>query len=352
MENLQSMIGVKLFKELDDSVEILRIVHVRKYANPKDNPSEITVRNEGTGENKKVRVDSLKEYHPLEPDGLITFNIVGVKDAKGEMSKDIVVTGSKILNVKIGDTMPYCICRQSITDIFYNLLCKSENDMMAGLAVNQDDCPANFDFRITLACSEISYTESINFYRTDTLEDILTMVNENKFDEVLADLYKKHVYSVGNPSLLFKTSHKGWCKNLRTLLKENNFQNDLDEMLGITELGFDVSKHLIEKPIPGKEEYMYQIPSDELVGWLSSVFKLNITTARIIEFGPDINLAEFNNSTYLLLRDSENKLWLMVYTSNGEYLESDLEEENNKKDFSDEFRLAFFNKYQESKSNI
>lgn len=339
-------VGYKLFKELEDSVEIIRIIKVKKY---KDGgiPAEVTIRDEGTGEVKKVRTDSLKDYTPLEPDGYLTFNIVNIKDSVGKISKDIIVTASKMLNIKIGDILPFAICRQSITDIFYNLLCSDESQMIAGLAVNQNNCPANFDFRILLACDNIEYSEHVNIYRSDLLEDILDMIRINRFDEVLKDMFLVHAKASKDPSINFKQEDRGWCKNLKTLLKENNFQNDINEMLGITDVDFEISKYTCEKPlfINGEEKGNFTSCTDELRLWLSSIYKINISECTFLEYGHDIDLADFNNARYFLLRDKTHKLYLVVYTCDGEYLESDLDSESQKKDFSSEFRLNFYNKY-------
>lgn len=339
---LQAMVGYKLFKELEDgTIDLIRIVNCRKYK--EGNPSEIVIRNEATKEIKKVRVDSLSDYTPLEPDGLMTFNIVNLKTEDGSIVKDVIITVSKILNIKIGDLLPYAVCRQNITDIFYNLLCKTEDDMMVGLAVNNENCPANFNFEMMLACNGIAYSESVNFYRTDLIEDIMKMIKVKKFDDILSDLYSKHVDYVGDPSLMMKLHHKGWTKNLDTLLKNNNFQTDVDQMLGITHIEPVLNDYIVEKSLPNGDKYSSLEGDIKL--WISSLFKIAINDITLLEYDHDINLAEFNNARYLLLRDGSNKLYLAVYTITGEYNRSDLEAEANKKDFSTEFRINFYNKY-------
>lgn len=337
-------LGYKLFKEFEEHIEMIRIVKIIKHSN--GIPDEIMIRDEGNSVTKKVDIDYLKGYTPLEPDGYITFNITNIK-VEDKVSKDVVVTASKILNIKVGDLIPFAVCRQSITDIFYNLLCKDESEMIAGLSINQNNCPTNFDFRVMLACDEIEYSQHVNFYRTDTIDDILGLIKTDKFDNVLSNLYSEHIKASKNPNALIKKKDKGWCRDLETLLKENNFQTDINEMLGITEVDFDINKYLLEKPllVNGKEEGTFTTCTDELKLWLSSIFKVNISECTFIEFGHDINLADFNNSKYVLLRDKLNKLYLVVYTCSGEYLEYDLANEAGKKDFSSEFRLNFYNKY-------
>lgn len=343
---ITGMLGYKLFKELeDDTIDLVRIIDIFKNKN-KDIP-ELMIKNEGTGEIKKISGSELKGYTPLEPDGLITFNIVKIATGENTFVKDVIVTASKILNIKIGDTLPYAICRQNITDVFYNLLVKDEDDMIVGLSVNRDTCPANFDYGIMLACDEIIYTDSVNIYRTDILEDVLKMVKNVKFDSVLSSLYNKHIEYVQDPNLQFKKEHKGWVKDLKTLLKENNFQEDINQMLGITSINPIIENHSVVKQLPDGEKYTSL--SDAMINWLSSIFKINIDNITVIEYGHDINLAEFNNARYFIFRDGVNKLYLAVYTTNGEYHETDLEAKSNEKDFSDEFRINFYNKYNKNK---
>lgn len=344
---LQAMVGYKLFKEFDDGIKMIRIAHVRKRKH--GDPAEIIIIDEGTGEKKKVKVSDLEGYTPLEPDGLLTFNISGLITEKGKTVNDVVVTASKFLNLKIGDTLPYAVCRQNITDIFYNLLVSDESEMIVGLAVNQDDCPTNFRFETMLIASDISYSDHVNFYRTDKLEDLYQFINEDRFDDVLTGLFTIHVNTVGDPSIAFKNEDKGWCKNLRTLLKENNFQNDIDQMLGITSVEFKVEDYFMDKILPGTEDEKYTSITDDLKSWLSSTFRVGINNVTVIEYNHDINLAEFNNARYFLIRDTTNKVYLFAYTCSGEYHEVDLQKESEKQDFSTKFRINFYNKYKNIK---
>lgn len=343
--NIEKMIGYKLFKELDDgSIDMIRIKKVKKSLN--NTQTKVIIIN-NNGEESTVDMTFLKEYTPLEPDGYLTCNITNINTTDGGVSKDVIVTASKILNIKIGDIMPFAVCRQNITDIFYNLLAKSEDDMIVGLAVNQNSCPSNFDFRILLACNEIEYTQFISFYRTDTLENLFEFINTSKFDTVLEENFMGHAKLSDDPSVMLKKHDKGWCKDLRTLLRENAFQSDIDEMLGISEVEFDMSEHFLTKRLPNDEEYTSMIP--ELINFFNQSFKININDITVIEFGHDINLGDFNNARYFLIRDNKKKLYLCVYTCNGEYHEADLEAKANESDFSTKFRFNFYSKYNNNK---
>ena len=64
-----------LFKQNEDgSVHMLRIVHMHrpfKITDSTKDPTEITVYDYDTKEKRKVKVDTLSEYSPLQPDGIL-----------------------------------------------------------------------------------------------------------------------------------------------------------------------------------------------------------------------------------------------------------------------------------------
>ena len=341
---LYNMVGYKLFKqnEEDGSVHMIRIIGMHrpyKITPSTKDPAEIFILDYKDNQKKKVRVDSLKEYSPLKPDGIATFSVVNIRDNEGKICKDVIVTGSKFLNIELKiSNVPYAVCRQNITDVFYNLLSRGENDTLVGMSVNMDTCPSNFDFRMMFAADSIVYSEFINFYRLDSLDDILRMVNIKTYDEVLSDLYSRHISYIKRPELLFKSEHGGWCKNLRTLLEQNNFMSDINQMLGITQVEFDVKDYLVNV---SKDDITYQIVSDDFRLWLSSIYKVNMTEVAVMKFDHDINLADFNDNRYLLIKDNTGILYLMVYTVEGEFFEADLEEKAKEMDFSSKFKLSF-----------
>ena len=340
---IQNMLGYKIFKETDDELLLYRIIKIKHH---NENSYDITLKDLNTDEVKEVRSEELKDFVPLQPDGYLTFNVVHILDGKGGVLQDVVVTASKILNLKVGDTVPYAVCRQSVTDIFYNLLCRSEDDMIVGLAVNQEDCPSNFDFREILACDGIDKSQDVNIYRTDTLfEDVMPMIKTNMINKVLENNFNKHAKATGDSKVLFKQEDRGWCKNINLLLKENNFQSDIDQMFGITAVTFDMSEEIIKKPLPGKEGEEYDSINDDLRNWLSSVYRVNIKDISIIEYGYDVDLADFNNSRYFLIRDNTNTLYLLVYTVGSEELEIDLTNKAMEPDFTTKYALEFYNKY-------
>ena len=333
--------GTKIFKiKEDDSIDIYRI----KYISARTNSVVCCDKDDNL---VYIPVNELKGYNVLESDGMFMISRVRVDDGHGHKSQDVIVSISKTLELQCGLMKPYAVCRQCINDVFYNLISQGEDDVLAGLAINRDNCPTNFDFGIMMTCNKVFYTDVVYFYREDTIEDILKFVHEREYDNVLETLYNRHLQKCHDPKGRIMKSHAGWCRNLRTLLKENNFQTDIDNMLGITTVDFRFGDYVYEKPLPDPTKGGYYTVTDDMKLWLSGIFRLALNDVTVLEYNHDINLADLNNTRYFIIRSSDKKLYICVYTLNGEYLESDLQDEFEKKSFVDEWRINFVNKYLE-----
>lgn len=187
----------------------------------------------------------------------------------------------------------------------------------------------------------------VNIYYDDTIDSVLQCVNQVKFNDVLRGLYDKHVEaSGGDPKLKFKDSDKGWCKTLKLLLIQNNFWIDVDQAFEITDVDFNLNNYIIEK----KDESgkLYNSLNSEALSFFSSTFQINMVDSIIIEYGYDIDLSEYRNENYVLIRDVTEKLYLMVYLVNGTYLEQDLAIKKEKENIGRFLGLRIYNKYKES----
>lgn len=353
---LYNMVGYKLYKEDENgNSHMLRITRMKKPfkidTNTKD-PAEINVYDYETESIKKVRVDSLKDYSPIKPDGIFTISIVHIRDAKGQVYRDVIATAAKYLLVELGiDNTPYVVCRQNINDIFYSLMSSDpETDNLVGLSVSKDTCPSNFDFKLMLAADSVECSDIVNFYRTDNIDDILKLFNIKKYNDVLLDSFQTYIKRIKKPEYNFKKECGGWCRDLETLLKINNFESDINQMLDITKVEFNISNFVEEKDMPGKPGYKYTIANDDFKTWLSITFKHNISEAGILVYDHDINLGDFKNNNHLLIKDITGTLYLIVFTSYGEFLEEDLKTKAAELDFSTKFKIDFYNKY--NKINI
>ena len=340
--NLNSMTGYKLFQDNGESIHMIRIIRLDKDLK-KDKVKSLYIYDYDREEYRIVSPESLRGYTPLKPDGILTVADVEVPDEEGKPHKDVIVTATKYLNIEFNPvTIPYAVCRQSITDIFNNLVITNPDKELVGLSVNQDTCPTNFDFKVMFAASKIGVNDFINFYRSDVLDDLYEMMSIGTYNKTLKDLYLIHCDHTDDPKAMFMHEHGGWCDNLKLLLDQNNFQADIDQMLGITTVGFEVAPYL-EEATNGK--ITYNIAREDFKYWLSYIFKINIKEASVLEYDHDINLADFNDNKYFIIRDIGRKLYLIVYTTEGEYLEADLEAKYQEMDFSTKFKIDFYNKY-------
>ena len=81
--------------------------------------------------------------------------------------------------------------------------------MIVGLSCNQDTCPSNFEFTALLACDGVDKTQYVNYYRTDTLEDVMPMIKTHGMNEIMQKNYLKHIKASNNTNATFKNEDKG-----------------------------------------------------------------------------------------------------------------------------------------------
>ena len=120
--------GNKLFKYEDDkdTPDIIRVIS--------SDISSGVIKYYDSNWKKQISTyeELLDEYKVLKADGMIMLTIVSVGDASDVM---VLLKDFK----RVGDTLPYAICRQSIHDFFND----HEQFPTVGLSVSQETCPAN-----------------------------------------------------------------------------------------------------------------------------------------------------------------------------------------------------------------
>lgn len=300
------ILGTKYYRyDENDNIEILRIY---KY-----NDLEVKLFDDGNKEiKKKMTIEDLeKNYVKLNSHAIINFCIAKV----GNDLDDVIVTVHKMSDILSNEPTPYCVCRQNITDIFANQLktIKNANKMYVGCCMSLDTCPPDIDYRIMIACNKIGKCINVDAYMDDTLDDIIGLIKTNDFDRALISLFTDHInYEVKtNPTLsMMKNrlmnleSYDGYCKSLRTLLEQNNFMYDFYQAFGII-------------PINSKVTYDKDgVVSKEISDIISNIYQINIVSTLCMEYWYDIDLEEITND-YVLIIDSENKLFVIAYISNG-----------------------------------
>lgn len=326
-------LGYKFFKESNDILNGFEVIRVRKV---KDN-TNITCIDLDTNTNHKFTLDELKEFTPLEPYGVLSVNIVEING-----QKDVVLILYKMIELRImGMNSPYAICRQSINDFFADYVYTNPMDNnLVGISCSRENCPANIDFAELAAQDRILESEIVYLYRDDTLDTILQVIPLlSKINKVLDSLLWEHLKAKQVPSFNHIEYDDGWCANLRTLLRENNFMADFNSMCDITEVDFDLSNYLSTRE-SGVQELTYPA-----LLFFDEVFKVNAVQTRVIKYRYTIDLSKFNNTNYVFLRDKTGDVYLVVYLVSGEYLEKELEEKINKLDVTERLQLTYYDKY-------
>lgn len=341
-EDIIKFKGYKFFKENEDgSFDIVRFTGKCK-SDPnlkKDNfLLDMILEN---GNHAQFEYTYLKEnYTPIQPEGIVSFNIVDMNTADDKL-KDVIVIMYKAIDIAIGNTTPYAVCRQSVNDFFSDFVSKDvENNNLVGVSCSRENCPTNIDFNILLSCSGIIRSDIVNYYKDDNFETLMECIPVEKYDNALSDMFAEHAKAVNDPILVLSSRmHDGWCKSLKDLLEVNNAIADFNSMLGIIGVDFSLSDHLV-KGSTGVDELDIQS-----MLFLSEVIKCNIKETRVTEYNYSVDMSKFNNTNYTLIRDKNNKVYIVVYLVDGEFLEEELQERINKLDVTDRLRLAYYNKY-------
>ena len=320
-QQMSTMLGCKYYKQREDkSYEILRVINLKGSTDCVcmiDNKDEKIMKPE----------EILSNYTKLIPDGIITFAIVStrVKPEDERYTDDVIVTATTAASLKDPNPIPDLICRQNIVDIFYAMYTGKEDTEMVGTCMTRAEIPENLPIQMILQCDKTDYIVTYNTYISDTVFTFLNFMKGKrlrKFDAVLESGLKAHMKAKGVPDIN-QLSVKGHCRTLEALLRNNNFPYDFDQIYSITPLKFDL-KEYIEKHqfIDGTE---YDALNSDAINIFSKVFKMQISKTIVIKYDHNIDLSEFNEGEIFLIRDNTDDLYVVRYVLEGEYLETELE---------------------------
>ena len=120
-------------------------------------------------------------------DGLMKFNIAKLFVNKGKevvSEDDIIVCLYKASTMRDNIQEPDVVCRQNITDLYYNYQRQNEKTEMVGMCMTHATCPANLDCMIMTDCDGVEYSIGVNVYIEDNIETILSMIPTKRFDKV------------------------------------------------------------------------------------------------------------------------------------------------------------------------
>lgn len=298
-------IGTKYFKYYNDELEMIRILSYY-------NSDSVKFKNVKTKEEGVMTIDNLHDnYTQLNPDGYITFSIVQLS---GNI-EDVIVMLYKYKDIiKEPNSLPYCVCRQNITDIFANQI-KINNTTYYGSCVSQDTCPIDVPLDIMMACDSVKETHMISVYSTDNLDNVLSFIKPKNYDAVIASLFYDHIkyeskYKGGEifyKNTIKKDFYQGYCKTLKSLLETNNFMYDFYRAFDIMPLDLSL-----------KESNELGYLTEDIIDILQKLLCKNITNTLICKYDKDIDLNKVDKD-YVLLADNNNIVYLACFDTYGEY---------------------------------
>ena len=236
----------------------------------------------------KMSYDNLiNKFKMLTPDGLISFSSVQVNE-----NPDVIVA-LKVFPKKNEDLdkmtdLPNVICRQMVVDFFANNI--NPDDNILGVSVSQETCPSNIAFNLLLACSGVYFSKMVAVYLDDTLDIILSLFDNSRFDSVLEELNTRY------------PDTKGIANSLEVLLRSNNFMYDFRKCFGIIEIPFKVNEDI-------------EGLSAENIEYLSKELKVNILETYLIRYSRTIDISKIKRDYVLVASAQEafDKVYIVGY---------------------------------------
>lgn len=302
MENVVNLfVGMKAYKWINENLEVLRIVAIT------DNDIKLK---KSSGENIRLSINELMtNYTILNPDGMIGISIVNIQDLE-----DVIVTLYRRKEMDEKSPIPYCLCRQNVTDFFENAINPKFNS--CGLSVTLDTLPEGVSMESILACDGVNKQKSIAVYIDDTLDTILSLLKGTRdYDNVLYTLFLDHLKYVSKSrggTIYFeqmKNSSRldGYCKTLKDLLIANNFMYDF--MRGFNIYPLTLNMDSVQSNTTDMELF---------IKVLSDLLLKNISEVMILPYDKDIDLNGINHN-YVLISDSKERLFIVAYKYTGKY---------------------------------
>ena len=275
------------------------------------NENIIRLQNEETKKILKVTKDELENmFTMINFAGLIIINKVKICE-----KNDIMVSLYRQEEIEKNDGLPYCVCRQGVTDLHANVLADRYGKEYYGACISKETIPEGVNFNVMVACDGVytKDTQAIAVYIDDTFDEIINLIKTKVYDQVLEQLFLEHLsyksQQYGNlfyKEMIKADTYEGYCKTLKRLLEENNFMYDFYRAFNIVPTNFSL-KEYDEKTLP----YEY-------LDFISSMTGKNITEALAIKMGYDISLSTLQKD-YVLISDINKELYIVAYKYDKRY---------------------------------
>lgn len=291
----------------DGTVEVIRVcgdaikaVGRSEAGSEADGSQKVAVL-DAAGKRRYMALSELAEYSLLMPDGVMMFNIVSMN----KEIKDVVVTLSRMDALQ---ELPYAVCRQYIYDYFSNKNCFSNKtldkeadkdsgsaeagDFYMGMSVSRDTVDAGIEeipLAQTLMCGGIKSSFAVAVYLEDSLDGILRLFSNRKYNNVLAALKESQ-------EALFASrgrTVRGYNATLAELLADKRFMADFRRCFRVAVL-------------PGVIGEAAKTLSAENIEYLRQGLQAEVTDVRVRRYSRDIDLGAIEDSCILAASAAEN----------------------------------------------
>ena len=252
--------------------------------------------------------DIKKSWILLRSEGIISkSDIIAFKREDGTDLEDVLLMYfPKNKVTKVPDIQaPYVIARQGINNIFAEMA--GQHDQL-GLSVSLETLPLNFALIDFMSNDGVLGTRLMHVYKTDTSKEINTILMESDYQKTEATFqrfYNNRIIFLKNTRPDFDYTPKdhdcidGHCSDLETFIEESDFINDVYSTMGIIR---------IDKEFKENEP----LDDDDRLLIATICGGIRIKKAVPLAFAYDINM-EAIKMKYVLVLDSNNKLWIVYY---------------------------------------
>lgn len=261
---------------------------------------------------KKMKLEDLREnYYLLISHAMITVSkVIVATKTNGQPVYDIVIMVYKREDAQTEFNVPDVICRQAMSDIFYEPFCNQQENPYVGLSVSKDTIPVGYSMKDLTMCDKVLESIVINTYKTDTLDTINSLINPDRWNDILEELLNLHYQNkrMSNPFLPDKVPDvdDGYCRNIKLLMETNNFMYDFYKLLGITKVNFtinyDTSRPNDEQPLPLEQKEIIQ-----------DIYQTNMEKTFVLPFDFSLDFDKIRLN-YVLIMDATNILYIIGFT--------------------------------------
>lgn len=264
---------------------------------------------------KKFNLKELRQkYTQLLSDAILTVSdVIAITKRIGNNIiplYDVMVMVYKREGLSLSGSVPDILLRQATSDMFYQPFVSTEENPMIGFCATKETLPAEYEMNELTLVDDVLSSMIINTYKIDTIDSICQIIG-NKFNSILEDLMDAHLKAVYGQSWDFMKDTievpehlHGYCKDLKTLLKINNFMYDFYQILGITNVTFQ-----IDCPDDG---YEHSLPNDQRES-LQEIYQINMAKTMVLPFDFSVNLEEVK-VPYVLIMDVTGNLYFVAFT--------------------------------------